>query len=52
MASVSSTSTGPRVAALSIGGDLPVFRLGYGAIHLTGPLRGDPRDRDARPRVA
>jgi pyridoxine 4-dehydrogenase len=32
---------------LSLGGDLPVTRLGYGAMQLTGPgIWGEPRDRD------
>ena len=31
----------------SIGGDLPVVRLGYGAMQITGPgIWGPPRDRD------
>jgi len=35
-----------------IGGDLPVHRLGYGAMQLTGPgVWGEPADRDAAVRV-
>jgi aryl-alcohol dehydrogenase-like predicted oxidoreductase len=44
------TQSGPNVAAASghyeIGGDLPVVRLGYGTMQLTGEgVWGDPRDR-------
>jgi pyridoxine 4-dehydrogenase len=36
----------------SIGGDLPVTRLGYGTMQLTGPgVWGDPRDPDEAVRV-
>src|ERR1700761_5183647 len=36
----------------SIGGKLPVTRLGYGAMQLTGPgVWGDPRDPDEAVRV-
>lgn len=36
----------------AIGGDLPVNRLGYGAMQLTGPgVWGDPRDPDEAVRV-
>jgi pyridoxine 4-dehydrogenase len=36
----------------SIGGDLPVHRLGYGAMQLPGPgVWGEPADRDAAVRV-
>ncbi|NHC43999.1 aldo/keto reductase [Motilibacter aurantiacus] len=35
-----------------IGGDLPVHRLGYGAMQITGPgIWGEPRDRDEAVRV-
>ena len=35
-----------------IGGDLPVHRLGYGAMQLTGPgVWGEPADRDGALRV-
>ena len=31
---------------LTIGGDLTVYRLGFGALHITGPgIWGPPRDR-------
>ena len=36
----------PR-ARFAIGGDLPVDRLGYGAMQITGPgVWGEPRDHD------
>src|SRR4051794_41499899 len=35
-----------------IGGDLPVVRLGYGSMRLTGPgIWGEPADRDEAIRV-
>src|SRR6478735_3540111 len=35
-----------------LGGDLPVHRLGYGAMQITGPgIWGEPRDRDEAIRV-
>jgi aryl-alcohol dehydrogenase-like predicted oxidoreductase len=50
------TATMPRPARESgmfrIGGDLPVVRLGYGAMRITGPgIWGPPRDRDEAMRV-
>jgi aryl-alcohol dehydrogenase-like predicted oxidoreductase len=50
------TQTGPNVAAASgtyeIAGDLPVVRLGYGTMQLTGEgVWGDPRDPDEAVRV-
>jgi aryl-alcohol dehydrogenase-like predicted oxidoreductase len=50
------TQSGPNVAAVSghyeIGGDLPVVRLGYGTMQLTGEgVWGDPRDPDEAVRV-
>lgn len=37
---------------LTIGGDLTVYRLGFGALHLTGPgIWGPPRDRQEAVRV-
>src|SRR5262245_31479180 len=37
---------------LTLGGDLPVHRLGYGAMQLTGPgVWGEPADRDGALRV-
>jgi pyridoxine 4-dehydrogenase len=50
------TQSGPNVAAASghyeIGGDLPVVRLGYGTMQLTGEgVWGDPRDRGEAVRV-
>ncbi|MFC7243404.1 aldo/keto reductase [Catellatospora aurea] len=47
-------STLPAAAAgrFSVGGDLPVNRLGYGAMQLTGPgVWGDPADPDEAVRV-
>ncbi|MEV0454682.1 aldo/keto reductase [Catellatospora methionotrophica] len=47
-------STLPAAASgrYSIGGDLPVYRLGYGAMQLTGPgVWGDPADPDEAVRV-
>ncbi|MFG3617157.1 aldo/keto reductase [Nocardia sp. NPDC047654] len=51
-----STDLDPQTAAASgtfaIGGDLPVHRLGYGAMQLTGPgVWGDPKDPDEAVRV-
>ena len=48
------TATLPAAASgtFSIGGDLPVHRLGYGTMQLTGPgVWGDPRDPDEAVRV-
>lgn len=50
------TQSGPNVAAASghyeIGGDLPVVRLGYGTMQLTGEgVWGDPRDHGEAVRV-
>ncbi|WP_040870081.1 aldo/keto reductase [Nocardia exalbida] len=51
-----STDLDAQTAAASgtfaIGGDLPVHRLGYGAMQLTGPgVWGDPKDPDEAVRV-
>src|SRR5919201_4177549 len=52
MATVSSTPTAVDSGSFSISGDLPVVRLGYGAMRLTGPgIWGEPRDRDEAVRV-
>ena len=43
------TTARPALASgmFRIGGDLPVIRLGYGAMQITGPgIWGEPRDRD------
>ncbi len=41
-----------RSGTFAIGGDLPVFRLGYGAMQLTGPgVWGDPKDPEEAVRV-
>jgi aryl-alcohol dehydrogenase-like predicted oxidoreductase len=48
------TTTHPAAASgtFSIGGDLPVTRLGYGAMRITGPgIWGPPRDHDEAIRV-
>lgn len=35
-----------------LGGDLPIYRLGFGAMRITGPgIWGEPRDRDEAMRV-
>ena len=49
MNSSSPTSTGParQSGTFTLGGDLPVTRLGYGAMQITGPgIWGDPADPD------
>lgn len=49
-----STSMQPALASgsFAIGGDLPVVRLGYGAMRITGPgVWGDPPDRPEAIRV-
>ncbi|EJY57076.1 aldo/keto reductase [Alicyclobacillus hesperidum URH17-3-68] len=46
------TMSAKRSGSLTIGGDLTVHRLGYGAMQLTGPgVWGDPRDPDEAVRV-
>lgn len=49
------TTTAPSVAAsgtFSLGGDLPVHRLGYGAMRITGEgIWGPPKDHDEALRV-
>jgi aryl-alcohol dehydrogenase-like predicted oxidoreductase len=46
------TTSAKRSGAFTIGGDLTVNRLGYGAMQLTGPgIWGDPRDPDEAVRV-
>ncbi|MEP7019038.1 MAG: aldo/keto reductase [Pseudonocardiales bacterium] len=46
------TSTVATSGTFAIGGDLPVNRLGYGAMQLTGPgIWGDPADPDEAVRV-
>jgi aryl-alcohol dehydrogenase-like predicted oxidoreductase len=45
-------TTASRNDTFAIGGDLPVHRLGYGAMQLPGPgVWGEPADRDAAVRV-
>ena len=45
-------TTAQRTEIFSIGGDLPVHRLGYGAMQLPGPgVWGEPADRDGALRV-
>jgi pyridoxine 4-dehydrogenase len=51
---MSSLATQPARASgeFAIGGDLPVVRLGYGAMQIPGPgIWGEPRDRDEVIRV-
>lgn len=52
---MTSTSTELLAAAsgtLELGGDLPVYRLGFGAMRITGKgIWGEPRDRDEAIRV-
>src|SRR3978361_1503301 len=52
---MTTTTATPNAAAsgsFSIGGDLPVNRLGYGTMQLTGPgVWGDPADPDEAVRV-
>ena len=41
------TSVQTGAGTFTLGGDLPVDRLGYGAMQITGPgIWGEPRDRD------
>ncbi|MHB1326724.1 MAG: aldo/keto reductase [Gemmatimonadales bacterium] len=41
-----------RSGTFALGGDLPIYRLGYGAMQLTGPgTWGDPKDPDEAVRV-
>jgi pyridoxine 4-dehydrogenase len=49
----SSVRNGAAAAGtITIGGDLSVNRLGYGAMRLTGPgIWGEPKDRDGARRV-
>src|SRR6476620_8511962 len=45
-------TTAQASGTFSIAGDLPVVRLGYGAMQLTGPgIWGEPRDPDEAIRV-
>jgi pyridoxine 4-dehydrogenase len=47
MASATETPV-PLSGTFALGGDLPVHRLGFGAMRITGPgIWGDPPDRDA-----
>jgi pyridoxine 4-dehydrogenase len=51
---MASATTAPATASgiFAIGGDLPVVRLGYGAMRITGPgIWGEPPDRDEAIRV-
>jgi len=44
---VADTSVQTGAGTFTLGGDLPVDRLGYGAMQITGPgIWGEPRDRD------
>ena len=51
---MTSTASQPATGSgtFDIGGDLTVYRLGYGAMQITGPgVWGEPRDRDEAIRV-
>lgn len=51
---ITSNTTRPAQASrtFSLGGDMPVVRLGYGAMRITGPgIWGPPRDHDEAIRV-
>src|SRR6202046_5067462 len=46
------TSNAAASGTLTIGGDLPVHRLGYGAMRITGKgIWGDPKDPEEARRV-
>ena len=50
--STSATTSAAASGTFPVGGDLPVHRLGYGAMQITGPgVWGPPRDRDEALRV-
>lgn len=52
MSTLSSDRPAEASGTFAIGGDLPVVRLGYGAMQLTGPgVWGDPKDPDEAVRV-
>ncbi|MWA03600.1 oxidoreductase [Actinomadura sp. LD22] len=52
MSTLSSDRPAEASGSFAIGGDLPVVRLGYGAMQLTGPgVWGDPKDPDEAVRV-
>ncbi|GAA0268264.1 aldo/keto reductase [Actinomadura nitritigenes] len=52
MSPLSSDRPAEASGTFAIGGDLPVVRLGYGAMQLTGPgVWGDPKDPDEAVRV-
>ena len=52
MAQSKSNVTTPLGGTFSIGGDLPVNRLGYGSMRITGPgIWGEPKDREEAKRV-
>jgi pyridoxine 4-dehydrogenase len=49
---MTSTISAKQSGTFQIGGDLPVVRLGYGAMQITGDgIWGEPRDRDEAVRV-
>lgn len=49
---MSADAPAPASGTFAVGGDLPVHRLGYGAMRITGPgIWGEPRDRDEAIRV-
>ena len=47
-----STPNAAASGTFSLGGDLPIHRLGFGAMRITGPgIWGEPKDRDEAKRV-
>ena len=47
-----STPNAAKSGTFSLGGDLPVHRLGFGAMRITGPgIWGEPKDREEAKRV-
>jgi pyridoxine 4-dehydrogenase len=52
MAQSKSNVTTPPGGTFAIGGGLPVNRLGYGSMRITGPgIWGQPKDREEAKRV-
>lgn len=51
-AAMASERPATRAGFITLGGELPVVRMGYGAMRLTGPgIFGEPADRDEAKRV-
>jgi pyridoxine 4-dehydrogenase len=52
MAQTTKRPTAAASGTYSLGGDLPVYRLGFGAMWITGPgVWGEPPDREEAKRV-